>query len=332
MAFRERVKIGLDIGTFSIKYARLSSGKEGEQKLLGFGLSYIYRPSDEGFIEALKELSKEFPERSVNISVSGPSVVVRYVQMPKMSKEELASSMQFEAEKYIPFNIREVMLDYHILEAEVAGKMDVLLVAAKRDIIDKKVNILQEADLSANLIDIDSFALINAFSLGKNAAADEKVKAVINIGEHMTGMNIVSKGRPRFTRDIQIGGRDLTKAISEKMNLDMDAARELKHNPADKTSDIMEICKGIFSNMSDEIRLSLSFYENQSGTSIDEIYLSGGAANHSGLVQCLNENLGLSCQLWDPTGALSISPDIPKEKLDNAKRELAVAIGLALRS
>jgi len=332
MAGKEKISVGLDIGSFSIKYAKIASGKGASGcRLLNFGVHQLAGSYKEKIIEGLSAVTSELGEKSVNISISGPSVVVRYVLLPSMKKEELDSSMQFEAEKYIPFNINEVILDHQILEPNVGGKMRVLLVAAKKDLVQDKLKLLQEARLGINVIDVDSFALMNAFCLNDPDPNSTKIRALLNIGEGTSSVNILSRGLSYFTRDFLIGGGDITKALCDKLGIDIVSARELKHNPASREGEVAEISKPVLSNMLDEIKLSLSYYENQFGSGVDEIYLSGGSSNQAGLVQFFSENLGLTCQLWDPTRALSLSPNISKEELGNLKHELPVAIGLALR-
>lgn len=329
MAKKDKIKIGLDVGSYSIKYAKLSLDKDGKYKLVKYGLYPVNKNAGGKLVDTLSLAVKEMGEKNVNVAVSGPSVVVRYIQLPKMKKEELNTSIQFEAEKYIPFNINDVILDHHILDPNIAGKTKILLVAAKKDMINGRIDLLQKAGLNINLIDADSFALINAFIFTMADQKSEKIMAVINIGEKQTNVNIILKELPYFTRDFQMGGGDITKAISEKMNIDIAAAQKLKENPESKLTEVSEITKPILSSLADEIRLSLSYYENQFGNSVDEVYISGGAHKQQGFIESLNTNLGLTCQLWDPIKAFST--DIKKEELEKVKHELPVAIGLALR-
>ena len=330
MAVKKKTRIGLDIGSFSVKYAVLSFGKE-KTTLSGFGVRRLADTSEEKIKAVLASLASELPDKNVNISISGPSVVVRYINLPKMKAEELASSMQFEAEKYIPFNISEVILDHQILEPDIAGKMKVLLVAAKKKALENRIKILQETGLSINIIDVDSFALINAFCLNNPASDPDKVRALLNIGDKLSSIDVIKNDLPYFTRDFLIGGRAVTKAVSQKLGLDIESAEKLKQNPESRESELMEAAGPVLSSMADEIRLSLSYYENQFGAGVDELYLSGGTVNQKSFVQSFNDNLDLNCRLWDPTGVFGLGADISREKLDKVKNELPVAIGLALR-
>ena len=328
MAKKKNIKIGLDIGSFSLKYTSLISPEEGSYRLSNFG---VIKTSKEKLAEDLSALAKELPEKSVNVAISGPSVVVRYVQMPKMKNEELRSSLQFEAEKYIPFDMNEVILDHQILDPDVGGKMRVLLVAAKKEAINNRVKLLESAGLTANVIDVDSFALINAFCLNNPSKEPDKITALLNIGNDLSSIDVISHGVPYFSRDFMIGGGDITKSIADKLKVNTAAAERLKHDPGEKLQEITDISKQIFSSMADEVRLSLSYYEHQFGNGVNELYLSGGACNQKELIDYLSDALGLSCQLWNPVKSVPLEPKVSKEELEKVGYELSVAVGLAMR-
>jgi len=290
MATKEKVIIGLDIGSTSLKYANLVQIKGGFE-LAGFGVRDL---------NELKDLAKELPNKNVNISICGPAVIVRYIQLPKMKEEELASSLEFEAEKYIPFNISDVILDHQILEKDAAEKMKVLLVAAKKDLVQGRIKLLEDAGLVPNIIDVDSFAVINAFTLNNPTPDPDKVMALLNMGERINSVNIISNNIPYFTRTFTTGAAD---ALEEARIADM----------------------------SNEIRASFSYLENQIGRGIDQIYISGMSSGMEGIIRILNETLGVETKNWDPTAILAVRDTVPKEDLNNIKNELAIAIGLALR-
>jgi len=332
MPHRETIITGLDIGSFSVKYAELAFIKEGEYTLRKFGVRRLMESGEGNLQEELHSIADEMPEKNVNISVSGPSVVVRYITLPKMKQEELASSMQFEAEKYIPFNINEIIMDHQILDPDAAGKMRVLLVAAKKDFVDSRIKLLKNAGMEIDVIDIDSFALINAFCLNNPAEDPNKIRGLVNIGERLTSVDVIRGNISYFSRNFLIGGRELNRAIAGKLDIDNFAAQDLKHHPGERLAEINQICTPVLTSMADEIRLSLNYYENQFGSGVEAIYLSGGASNQAGLVGFFTENLGIECKQWDPTEKLTVDPSIPKEELEGLKHELPIAIGLALRT
>lgn len=324
---RRSLQTGLDIGNSSIKLVQVSGNPDNLQ-LINF---YIVKIEKDDYKKALVDIAKRFSLKEVNISVSGPAVIVRYIELPKMTDEELKSSMRFEAEKYIPFDIKDVVLDCQRLEYIGQGKMKVLLVAAKRDVILKRINMVQDAGLLVKIIDCDSFALTNAFLLNFPDIHDETLTALLDLGERLTVINILKGRVANFTRELQLGGWNFTKAVSEGLNMDMETASELKEDPKERLSEIMEIVKPVLTHMIEEIRLSLNYYENQVGSAVDGIYLSGGLSGFEGLSNIFSESLGIDCKLWDPLKSLNIEKDLSKENLEKLKTQLPVALGLAIR-
>jgi type IV pilus assembly protein PilM len=320
---------GLDIGSSCIKFVQLS-GKNENLNLVNFDVIKL-----EGKVErsklALEDLAKKLSAKDVNISISGPSTVVRYIDLPKMTDEELKSSMKFEAEKYIPFNIKDVVVDCQALESTGRGKMKVLLAAAKKEAISERINLVEGAGLSVKLIDCDSFALINAFLLNFPDIEEGGNVALVNMGEKLTTIDILKGKAANFTRELQIGGWDFAKAISEKLNMDMDAAAELKENPQARLEDLMGVVRPVIVHIIEEIKLSLNYYENQMGAAVDKIYLSGGLSSFHGLVDIFKESMGMECSLWDPIEHIKIDKDVDQEKLNKMKHQLPVALGLAIR-
>lgn len=323
------LETGIDIGSSSVKFVQLS-GPGDNPVLVNFDVIKADKDTD-SVKKALANIAGRLSLKEVNISVSGPAVIVRYIELPKMTDEELKSSIKFEAEKHIPFNTKEVVLDCQAVEYISHSKMRVLLVAAKKDAVSSRLELITEAGLSVKVIDCDSFALVNAFLLNFPDIDEGKNTALLNLGEALTSINILKGKIPYFTRELQIGGQDFTKAISERLNLDTKAASDLKENPGKKTGELTEASSSVTARLIDEVRLSLNYYENQMGAAIDNIYLSGGLSNFARLAGVFGENLGAACDLWDPLKNLKIAAGIKKERLDAVRPQLAVAVGLALR-
>lgn len=320
---------GLDIGSSSIKLIRLS-GSIDSPLLLNFDVIKTEERIDSQK-KVLEEIARKLSVKEVNISLSGPAVVVRYIELPKMTDEELKSSMKFEAEKHIPFDTKEVILDCQILEHIGQGKMRVLLVAAKKSAISERLNLIRSAGLSAKIIDCDSFALTNAFLLNFPDIDKESNIALLNLGKRLVAIEILKGKYPYFTRELPIGGKDFAKAISERLSLDINAASELIEHPQERYNEVVDIIKPIITHMIEEIKLSLNYYENQMGMAVDRIYLSGGLSSFKGLANIFSESLGVECNLWDPLQRLKIDKDLSPERLDLVKNQLPVALGLAIR-
>ena len=269
--------------------------------------------------------------KEVNTSVAGQEVIVRYVEFPQMTKEELNGAIKFEAEKHIPFNINEVFLDCQILDRRSRDKMKVLLVAAKKDLINNHIKFITDMGFKPVLIDIDSFAIINAFQRS-NPGQNIGTIALLNLGAGFSSINILKGNISCFTRETPIGGKNIDQAISEKLNISLEEADHLKCNPGERKEEIAEIAKPVIENLLSEIRLSVDYYENQFEKGIDKIFVSGGASNFAELIDSLKKSLKVEIAAWDPVKGLEIDPGIDREKLSVVSNKLTVAIGLALRS
>ena len=334
-AKRKEIRIGLDIGARLIKALELV--QEGDrQKLAKIHVVEVDTPSTrERTSKALKTLFEKLQPstKEVNISLAAPSAIVRFISMPKMTKEDLKNSLRFEAEKYIPFNISEVFIDASILEGATDGRKDmrVLLAAAKKDTVDSRIAALKELGSSVSVIDIDGFACFNALCNSLGPFDSAKSVALLNIGYTQTNVIIAQGMSPFFTRDIQIGARDIARAISGHLEVEEKDSDKLIFDPGDKAPQVFEAAKSVLSDLTDELRLSFGYYENQHGKSINEMYMSGGVARLDGILNYLEENFGIKPMTWDPFSKFEINPDIDAKSLEPLRTQFAVAAGLAIR-
>ncbi len=326
---KPRGSIGLDIGSSDIKYVELFKN-QNRFHIRDFGIVKMEGAADEAG-KALRKAAGRLSSKDVSISISGPGTVVRYIELPRMNAEELKSSMKFEAEKYIPFDLKNVILDCQVLNELPQGKMRVLLAAAKRDLIKERVKTIEAGGLSVKLIDCDSFALINAFLLNYPRDGAAGSAALIDIGEKLTTINILKGAAPALSRELELGGLDLAKAVSAKMGLDIKEASRLKENPESRLDELLAAARPAIARIIGEIKLSLTYYENQSGAAVERIFLSGGLSAFNGLCDMFREGIGVECGLWDPVKNLSLENAGQKERLDGVKNRLHVAVGLAVR-
>ena len=336
LAFGKKPKkcFSLDIGNHYIKLCELKE-KQNRYLLNAFGIERLADSSAQSKIAAIKKLVAEsaLGSNKVNLSVCGPSVIVRYILLPHMTKTQLLSAIKYEAEKYIPFDINEVILNAPILEEQKEdNKVRVLLVAAKKAFVNEYVNLVKFCGLEPQLVDVDSFALINAFALNLPDMYKHGICALLHIGSHFSTVNILKDGVSHFMRDITVGGKDITKAIADKLNMDFEAAEKLKCDPLKRQEEIFSIINPVLNNILGEISLSFSYYEDQLERGIDKVFLSGGTAKLNGLDGFLSNNLGLEVVRWDPAAKLELSPALDKEKLNSCLPMMAVSLGLALSS
>lgn len=329
--------VGLDIGGYSIKVVSVTK-ENGESTLNSYNIKKI--PFDEKDKKALnmttliKETLDEVdikPER-VNLSIYGTDVIVRFINLPKMDKDQLENAFVFEAEKYIPFNINEVVLDFLILgDAPEEGQMKVLLAAAKREPIETQVKIIEDLGMMVNVMDISPFAMFNAFLAATPNIEDSGI-ALLGLGHSQTDVLISTGKLPAFMRQIQIGGKDITKSISRNMSVDFNKAESLKMGKEEGDSEtINQITEQVLDDMVNEIQLSFGYFENAYNSAISNIYCSGGLVYQQKVLEYLSGKLGTQIKLWNPIDGIKVSDVLSRDDLNSIASQLAVSIGLAIR-
>jgi type IV pilus assembly protein PilM len=325
---KEKYSVGLDIGTSTIKLVELKFFKDIVE-LARFNLEPIQADLN-------SQLKRIAPSQAINISVSGASTVVRYIDFPRMNEDELKQALRFEAQKYIPFAINEANLDSCILKEDLSdNKMLVLVAAVKKEFINQRLKLIQEAGLKTNIVELDSLALINAFNFNyskEDANIKNKTIALLNIGASMSNLNILENGHPVLSRDIYIAGNNLTQKIQEAIGIDLKSIEELKPNiDKEKLNKVVTVAESVLSDLSKELRTSFDYYESQSTSSIIKIFLSGGGSKFNGLKDILANLLSIEVEYWDPLRQISITDSIDSKEAKALSAQLAVAVGLALR-
>jgi type IV pilus assembly protein PilM len=270
-------------------------------------------------------------------AVSGHSVIVKKITVPAMTAAELEESIRWEAEQYIPFDVNEVNLDFEILQAGDAERpMDVLLVAAKKDLIDDYVNLIGEAGLTPSVIDVAGFAVENAFEA--NYGASDQVIAIVNIGAQTSTINVLAGGVPAFTRDVATGGNQYTAEIQRAMSVGFDEAERIKIGERGLESqdvvpqEVEQAMRAVTNNLVGEIARSLDFFAaTAADMRIQRVYLAGGSSRVSGLEAAFKERTGLEVELMNPLAKMLPSNRFDAEFLDQVGPSLSVGIGLAMR-
>jgi type IV pilus assembly protein PilM len=322
--------VGIDIGSHSIKLVEIQERK-GQLELIKCATNLISGDDIKSSLNDLIALEKLLLKR-VNISVSGPFVIVRYIDMPSMKKEELKSAIRFEAEKYIPFDIKEAIVDCAMLDNSHSGVSNrVLLVAAKRERLSYYTSIFKELGIEIEAIDVDTVAIFNAFQGVGLDKKQEYAYAILNIGAKFSNMNIVIKNCPCFTRDILCGGFDITNRIKDSFGIGFKEAEELKLNPGEKMQDISRIITPVLERLASEIRMSFDYFETQFGTNIERLYISGGSSYLFNIKDFLKDSLGMETLMWNPFEGIKLSETGLSNSVENSSAQFAVAVGLALR-
>lgn len=336
--------IALDIGSHSVKLCQLCETKSGFH-LVSLGTAVLPVGAVEegtlqdpeavaGVVSALFKNLK-IKEKRVAITVSGYSVIVKRINLAAMSDEELEEYIQAEAGQYIPFDIEDVYLDYQNLhtETEEHDRTDVMLVAAKKDVVDGFLGMLKVAGLRAVIVDVDGFALENSFESQLNA--DENV-ALVDIGSTKMSINIVAGGVSVLARDVVVGSRQLTEQIQNRFGLDVDEAEALKlgREPAEeKLGDLENIFISTCTQWAFEIKKAIDlYYSNNPEGALKKVVLSGGGSRVRGLAQFLSEETGIATELYNPFADVKFDPKkIDPRYVAYIAPEMAIAKGLAVR-
>ncbi|HEV7507850.1 MAG TPA: type IV pilus assembly protein PilM [Thermoanaerobaculia bacterium] len=338
--------VGLDIGSSAIKLVELRERK-GEFHLQRLGIEPL---SPEAIVDgsimdsslvvdAIHRLNDQTKVKGPNYatSLSGHSVIIKKIQLPAMTEEELASSIQWEAEQYIPFDINDVRLDYVVLTEGEPGRdnMEVLLVAVKRDKVNDYVSVISQTGKQPVLVDVDAFAVQNAYEV--NYELDpRKVVALINMGAGVTNINILARGTTVFWRDISFGGNQFTEALQREFNLSFVQAEGLKQGESvDRYSpaDARPVLDAVSAEMASEIRKTFDFFSATSSEGpVDELMLAGGCSLTPNLQQVLRERFQVPTELMNPLRRIQFKEgDFDGAWLQSIAPMMAVAVGLSIR-
>lgn len=342
---RKKGVIGVDIGSSSIKIVELKETSRGYQ-LVNYGIAPL--PSEvivdgaimdsSAIVEVIKNLlaERKIKTRDAAISVSGHSVIIKKITLPAMTEAELEESIQWEAEQYIPFPISDVNIDFHILEM-VPGQsqMDVLIVAVKKDMINDYTAVMAEAGINPVVVDVDSFALENTYCINYDIFPEQTV-ALVNMGANVTNINILKGGTSTLTRDVSVGGRQITNEIQKHVGVSFEDAEMLKYGGKVSGVDAREI-DGMIKSGSNalvtEVQRSLDFYLSTSHEgNIERVYLSGGSSKIKGIVGIIAERTGIPTELMDPFHKIGFNQKtFDLESLKKDAPLLCVGVGLAIR-
>lgn len=356
LMFPSKEIVGIDIGNHAVKIVCLTEEKK-KTRLKDWGhIPLSIKPDvppEERKAIVSQEIKTYLKKRGVQASyaaasISGNAVIVRYVKLPKLAKKELALTLNVEAEPFIPFDIKDVNLTYYVLNDvmdEGQPKMETVLVAAKKDAVMDKIDILSDAGLDPLIMDVDSFALETLYNR-LNPQPEANAVLLLNMGHKVTNLSIVSQGVTRVVRDIFIAGGTLEKAVQKALKTDSPAAaaaalkkaKGLLVSDEDKAAAIESFDRdgiavsraaaGVLKDLHTEVSRSIDFYLSQGvDHSISRILLSGGIANMGNLAAFMTGEFKVPVEIIDPFAFLTPPVSVPKEVLPS----MAVAAGLALR-
>jgi type IV pilus assembly protein PilM len=340
--------VGLDIGTSAIKLVQLKIGRR-EVALQNFGIEPLPLQAivdgavmnHGAVVDALRNLTKRIHLRGKDmaIAISGNAVIVKRITIPRMEGPALDEQMEWEVQQNIPFSREDVVVDHSVLvEQTPQGQMEVVLVAAKKEVVNQYIQIVRDAGLNPTVVDTAAFALQNAVEASVGFGPGETV-AIVNSGAAFSTLCIVSDAMPMFNRDVASAGNTYTEAIQGRLAVSMDGAEAYKVGGANPQSadvvpqEVHRILAQVSEQVASEYQRSLDFFlHDQLGSQLSRIFLAGGTALVPQLPKAIQDRARIPVQILDPFARVAVDPRrFDVEYLKANAPVAAIAFGLALR-
>lgn len=341
---RPKLSLGLDIGSHAVKICELADSAGGHTLLAMGSAKLPARAVEDGVLQdpdavaaviggLVKNL--KIKNRKAAISISGYSVIVKKISLPSLADAEMEKHIHAEAEQYIPFDIDDVYLDFQNLHtgAREEDRTDVMLVAAKKEVVDGYLAMLHRTGLTAGIVDIDAFALENSYenSYGKGGNV-----VLVDIGASKMNINIIKGANSILARDVAVGSRQLSEQISSRLDLDFEKAEALKlgHIPVGEWQEELEdIFMSTCTTWINEIKRAIDFFStNFPDEAIGRITLSGGGSRVQGFDRFLQKETDIRTELCNPFQRVTAAAKkIDPAYLRHMAPEMAIAVGLASR-
>jgi type IV pilus assembly protein PilM len=339
---RKRTTVGLDIGSGLIKVAVIDHSKK-EPELIKVAIQPLMQDAivegeimDPGVVaEAIQSAlaAAGVTSKQVVTAVGGRDVIIKKIQIERVKEQQARELMRWEAEQHVPFDMESVELDFQILDPDADGlEMNVLLVAAKRELIDSKVRVITDAGLEAAIVDVDAFALHNAFELNHPDAMEGMV-ALINIGHEVTNLNILEDGVPILTRDLTLGTRRVREDLQRERGLGAEESEKLLQG-FDRSAHLDAVLETRGEEIAVGLERAIAFLASntRSGASVRAAYTSGGGSRIPGITEALAARLRIEVQQANPLAALPVRDGAMDDLVtDEIAPLLMLPIGLALR-
>lgn len=338
--------IGVDIGSSSVKLVQLAQSGSS-YRLEAFAVEPLPEGAvSEGAIaepeqvaEAVKRGIKRgnFKAKACAMAVTGSAVITKIINLPAdLSEEDVEGQIEVEAGQYIPYPREEVSLDFEILgpSPRNADLLEILLAASKTEHVDARREVAELIGLSVKVIDVESFAIANAFDLVRKRAGieDSETIGVLNVGSTTSTMIVLRGSRTTYNREHTFGGHQLVEECMRRYGMDADQASFLERGEEPPAGFEDEVLEPFRQNIIQQISRALQFYSSSSDySSINTLFITGGGASIPGLAEAVGNEVGISCEVADPLKDLRMSPKINARALDRVRPALTTACGLALR-
>jgi type IV pilus assembly protein PilM len=339
---RKKTTVGLDIGSGLVKVAVVDHSKK-QPELVKVAVVPLLADAivegevmDPGIVaEAIQSAlaAADVKGKHVVTAVGGRDVIIKRIQIERVKEQQARELMRWEAEQHVPFDMESVELDFQILDPDDDGvEMSVLLVAAKRELIESKLRVLTDAGLEPGLVDVDAFALHNAFEINYPDAM-RGIVALVNIGHDVTNINILDDGVPILTRDITVGTRRFREDLQREQGISADEAQQLLQG-YDRSAHLDAVIESRGEEIAVGIERAAAFLASSSraASTVRAIYTCGGGARIPGLSDALADRLRVSVQQANPLTNLNIRDGaLDSLVTDEVASLLMLPIGLAMR-
>ncbi|MFH0902655.1 MAG: type IV pilus assembly protein PilM [Pseudomonadota bacterium] len=339
--------VGLDIGSSSVKVVQASSGKKGVL-LQAFGLEPLPAQTivdgtimnQSAVVDSIRTLwgRLKLRQKKVAIAIAGHSVIIKKILVPPMTADELAEQIPWEAEHHIPFAKDDVEIDYHVISQQNgSGQMELLLVAAKKEVVHDYAAVAREAGLLPEVVDVAAFTVQNAFEVNYDTVTGEAI-VIVNIGAAISNINIIRDGVSVFTRDVTIGGNAFTEEIQKQLSVSNEEAEAYKVGGSLEEHGVVpheveRVIEGTAENLAGEYQRSLDFYlATSADANITKIFLAGGSAKVGALQRAIEKRSRLPVELLDAWRRVQVDPKLDSPLLRAHSPEAFVGLGLALRA
>jgi len=339
---KKKSSVGLDIGSSAIKLAELEEAPDG-MTLVKFGIAELLSEAivdgeimdRQAVVDTIRNLTetKAIKNKRVATAVSGRAVIVKKILMDRLSEEDAREAIYWEAEQHVPYDVNDVVLDFQILKTDVGPKqMQVLLVAAKKEMVNVHAELIKEAGLLPELIDVDAFAVQNALEANYDFTPEDVV-TFVNIGAERTNVSIVKDGIPHFTKDLSLGGHTVAEALQREYGLSHDEALKALKGESEGTYNIPQFVQVACDDLVVTLDRALAYLKTSNeAEGLTKIFISGGGSHLQGLKELLANKFNVPTEIANPVSRLNCDSSL-FEAGDPSKEApvLTVAIGLALR-
>jgi len=341
---RKKKVLGLDVGSSQTKIVELSAGKN--KKLLNFGISKVLPDAivegeiidREAVLDSIRTLieTKGFSTKDVVLGLAGRDVIIKRITMDRMSEADTREQIKWEAEQYVPFDINEVTLDFDVVNPNFGeNQQEVILVAAKNELINNMTSLLKDLNLTPIIIDTTAFSIQHVYEHNYEVVPDEIV-CLMHLGAGMTVINVIKGGSSLSARDVYYGVNAYISKLQKEVGFNYeDAANAAKGTvPVGVSPDsIQGVFESFVSDLGTHIERSLQFLSTVTGEEkVSRMYLSGGGSSIPNLLDYLKRRFGIPIEILNPFKNIVYDPNIfVPMGADVTGPILAQAIGLALR-